>query len=388
MEERKMTKIKKQTAIALCLIMVSVLSFSACSKKEEAPPEVKGESAAIVGNSVVSMDTLNGVSALLLYMNSGLEMSDYTEDEQIVWKNQVLTYLCIDNELIKNHFAQENVEVLDKEAKDQISASIDELYASRETLEEAFTASGIKKEHIEYYYEAQLIYEELVDELSRTSPPTEEEIQTYYNENQAALASPATVTASHILISDPEHTDEKRAEITEILAKANGGEDFAKLAREYSDDTASAEEGGLVGTFSQDGEMVYEFESAAFALEPGQISDIVETEFGFHIIKVTEKTPAQIPTLDGAREDIVHLLLSIKISSLVKQWKAETKIQYFVELDEASGEPRIYPMVEDEEVHSEDDGHDHSADSATDTPVVEDPAESTTPEAGPDEETN
>ncbi len=116
------------------------------------------------------------------------------------------------------------------------------------------------------------------------------EIEKFYRRNRDLFSIEEAVTAAHILIKvDQTASEEKQAEKRElaekVLAKANAGEDFAALARKYSDDTGSAVKGGDLGSFGR-GTMVPEFEQTAFSLNPGEISELVETTFGLHIIKV------------------------------------------------------------------------------------------------------
>lgn len=116
-------------------------------------------------------------------------------------------------------------------------------------------------------------------------------------EARPSTAGPATIGASHVLVMHrgservpPTVTrtrDEARTRIDEVLRRARAGEDFAALARQYSDEPGAASSGGSLGTFGH-GAMVPPFERAAFALGVGQISDVVETAFGFHVIKRTQ----------------------------------------------------------------------------------------------------
>ena len=352
-----MSEIKKSFAVAICLLMICTLSLSACSGEEKL--------AAKVGKSEITMDTLDGLSAFLLYMNYQNDISTLTEEEQTVWKNQILTYLCIDKEVLEEHFKENKRNVIDAETQVNIKNSVDALYSSEEGLEETLSGLGVERKHVEYYYRAQALYEGLVIECKEEDPPSEEEINAFYEENKASMVSPAAVTASHILLTDAEHTDEKRAEIQSILDKAKGGEDFAELAKQYSDD-GSASNGGSLGTFAKDGQMVAEFETAAFALEAGEISDIVETQFGFHIIKVTEKFPeVQLP-IDDFKEDIIITICDQEATILLEELRDKAEIEYYVELDPETGLPLIQLSEEETDAASEEGAdaevHDHEHD--------------------------
>jgi len=113
-------------------------------------------------------------------------------------------------------------------------------------------------------------------------------------------------------------------EAKEILAQLQSGADFAELAKEHSTDTASKEKGGDLDYFTR-GEMTAEFEKAAFSLPVGQISDVVKTDYGYHIIKVTDKQPAKEATLEESREKVREQLFNEKISARMSKWLTEAK---------------------------------------------------------------
>ena len=149
-------------------------------------------------------------------------------------------------------------------------------------------------------------------------------LQEAYNNNAK------NVEISHILISTGQMpTEESRAaalvRAQEVLAKVQAGEDFATLAKEYSQDEYSAVNGGDLGFFEK-GQMVPEFEAAAFGLKKGEVSEIVESQYGYHIIKVTDKVYKE-ETFDEAKSDIKKELLYQKYLEKVKELEASVKIE-------------------------------------------------------------
>jgi peptidyl-prolyl cis-trans isomerase D len=147
-----------------------------------------------------------------------------------------------------------------------------------------------------------------VDQLRERVTVPEEEIQAFYEANRAQYSAPEEIRASHILFNfDEDDPAEIRARAESVLAEARAGADFAALAREHSQDEGSAALGGDLDYFGR-GRMVPEFEQAAFALEIGQISDLVESPFGFHIILLTDRRPESTQTLDEVRDEIVDQL--------------------------------------------------------------------------------
>ena len=149
------------------------------------------------------------------------------------------------------------------------------------------------------------------------------EIEQYYNEHKEELDQ---VHARHILISiqSPENKEEARKQAQSILDRVRSGEDFVSLAKEYSHD-GSKDEGGDLGFFTR-GAMVPEFETAAFSLKPGEVSDLVETQFGFHIIKVEEHRE---PSLDDTvfQQQILTKLDRAQLEKKIDDIAAASKVE-------------------------------------------------------------
>jgi peptidyl-prolyl cis-trans isomerase C len=139
-----------------------------------------------------------------------------------------------------------------------------------------------------------------------------EQITDFFAKNPDQFKQPERVRASHILITVPKGSDAAaktaaRTKAADILKDVKAGKDFAALAKQHSQDPGSAQNGGDLGFFQQ-GQMVGPFNDVAFNLTPGQVSDLVETEFGFHIIKVAEKQSARAVPLDEVRPQLEQYL--------------------------------------------------------------------------------
>lgn len=152
----------------------------------------------------------------------------------------------------------------------------------------------------------------LETEIAPKVSVSDSDIATFYKQNPSEFQLPPQVRASHILISAPQDADAAtkttaRGQAAGLLTRARAGEDFAALAREFSQDPGSAVNGGDLGFFKQ-GDMVGPFNDVAFSLAPNAISDVVETDFGYHIIKVVEKQAARSVPLEEARPSIEQYL--------------------------------------------------------------------------------
>ena len=169
---------------------------------------------------------------------------------------------------------------------------------------------------------------------------TDDDTRKYFDDNPARFEEPEMVRASHILLmtTDPktnaELSDEqkaaKRKQMEGLLKRARAQEDFAKLAKEYSEDPGSKDKGGEY-KFPRN-QMVPEFEAAAFSLATNQVSDIVTTRFGYHIIKLSEKIPAKKVDYDKAAADIKEGLTQQALQKQFPDYLAKLKTEAGVEI--------------------------------------------------------
>ena len=171
-------------------------------------------------------------------------------------------------------------------------------------------------------YEESLMIEMYLKEVQENFVfAKEEEIDEYYNEHKQDFDSPIAVTAKHILVSTKEE-----AEVA--LNRIKKGEKFEKVAQEISTDTVSAKQGGLIGPFRR-GELVKEFEDVVFNLKKGEISNIVETPFGFHIITKVSEEKLQPISKDIAKVEIKSIIERNKF----EKWFEDAKNKLDVSID-------------------------------------------------------
>ncbi|HPB32828.1 MAG TPA: peptidylprolyl isomerase, partial [Candidatus Sumerlaeota bacterium] len=211
-------------------------------------------------------------------------------------------------------------------------AGIKERFPDEKVLQSALEKQGKTMDDLKSDIKEGLTIRSVIEKVTESvAEPKEEELKKFYDENPDRFTREEQVKASHILLSvKKEATDEEKGEIkkkiTEIREKIVKGEDFAKLAADHSECPSGKREGGDLGWFGHD-QMVPEFEKVAFALKVGELSDVVETEFGYHIIKLTEKKDAGVVAFADAREELKEELVNkVKGESFMK-WLENEKLK-------------------------------------------------------------
>ncbi|MCF7818769.1 MAG: peptidylprolyl isomerase, partial [Kiritimatiellales bacterium] len=220
--------------------------------------------------------------------------------------------------------AAANVEVTTNDlakAMDEIRASVPE----GQDLDSALAQAGTTLEKLTENVKEQLATRKFLEAKTEgVAPATEEEAKEFYDSNPDRFKKPENVSASHILIKfDENDTDETKAAKKAQLAKIRtdiiaGTNTFEEAAQEFSGCPSSAQ-GGALGTFGK-GQMVPEFEVAAFSQEKGEVGDIVETQFGYHIIKVTDHQEESVVSFDEAKDSIIAYLTGQKKQKVVSDY--------------------------------------------------------------------
>ena len=224
-------------------------------------------------------------------------------------KNSIVQ-MMVQDKLIADDMKANKIEISDKEVNDAFLNSVKQ-FGGQEQFDKMLDDYNMDVEKFKETVKKDLMYKKHREWFEKEHPVTEEEIKQYYEDNKDKFAKR---DASHILVAD-----EKTAK--EVKDKLDKGADFAALAKEYSKDTANAANGGELGTFSR-GQMVKEFEDAAFSLKEGEISGPVKTQFGYHIIKVNKIADS----IEDNKEAITKALNDKKYSDYIKELNKKANV--------------------------------------------------------------
>ena len=228
----------------------------------------------------------------------------------------------IDEKILIHETKRKKIKVNKKEIEDGIG-EIRKRFGTEEEYNQELARQGLSEEKFREQVKEQLMVIKLIDQevKAKVVPPTDSEIEDFYKQNEAEMVEPEQVRARHILIKVDENTDKKKALniIKDILKEVKKGKtSFAELAKKYSQGP-SAPRGGDMGFFIR-GQMVRKFEEAAFALKVGEISDVVETEYGYHIIQCIEKKAAEKKSLEEIRDYLRNFIFQKRMEERYAEW--------------------------------------------------------------------
>ncbi|MFP4509470.1 MAG: peptidylprolyl isomerase [Spirochaetaceae bacterium] len=306
---------RNTTRLSMLSIVAALVLFTACGSGDSQSAAAGADSASSDGDPVAIVNGREVPRSLFerqlqqqlqAYQAQGMEI----DDEQMELFEQQLVDQLIARELVLQDGESRGIAPSDED----IQAELDDIRAQfpdEDGFEEALEQQNLTLEEIERNIAEQFVIEEILesDVLANTGVD-ETSAREFYEDNPEFFETPDQVRASHILILTQGASDEERAEAREtietVLSELEAGESFEALAREYSED-GTAEEGGDLGFFGA-GEMVPEFEQAAFNLDVGETSGIVETQFGYHIVRITDRREAGTQSFEEARPQIEQFL--------------------------------------------------------------------------------
>jgi peptidyl-prolyl cis-trans isomerase C len=265
----------------------------------------------------------------------------FLEQQMKLLKDQALQEM-IKMQLLDEQVKKANIKIADDEVTSEITrmASLQKPPATLEEFKAKMEAYGYNYEQLKTQMQAMLGQQKLVaQKYPAEVKVTEADANAYYEQNKARYNVPEQVRASHILIktdvSDPNSDPNQvkaaaKARAEDLLKKVKEGGDFAALAKENSACPSAARGGDL--DFFRRGQMVPAFDKVAFELEVGKISDVVETQYGFHIIKVTDRKEASTTSFDQVKESLMNEVAQKKLRDLamkcVEELRSQAKIVY------------------------------------------------------------
>lgn len=224
----------------------------------------------------------------------------------------------IQDKVVKLEAAKQKVTVSAKDVDAQVSALATQ-YGGEEGLESALASSNMTLDDLKGNLETYVLASKMIEKTLDTSDAT---LKAYLKENEATFATTAQVKASHILV-------EKKATATKIKKELDEGADFATLAKKYSTDTGSKENGGDLGYFAA-ADMVEEFSNKAFSMKKGEISEPVKSDYGYHIIKVTGIKEAKDANYDEIKDEVKDAYVQAQVSGQYSTWLTSVMADYKV----------------------------------------------------------
>jgi len=289
--------------------------------------------ASVNGVSINAGEVALTVKGLLAQYGAGMP------EEQLQALEPKLREQAVENLISKRLLIQEadklNIQPTDQDIETEI-ANVSTQFPSPEVFQEQLAAMGVSQEQLRKDVQEHLKVKGVFEQATASlQPVTEEEINSFYAEKKDTFKVAEQVRASHILFKIEQDASEetralKRKELEDVRERILGGADFAELATEYSD-CPSKQRGGDLGLFER-GRMLKEFEDAAFAMAPGDISDVVETQFGYHVIKVTEHNEPRTLALEDVHDEVANYLKTSReetaFESYLQNLRQNAQIEY------------------------------------------------------------
>jgi peptidyl-prolyl cis-trans isomerase C len=291
-----------------------------------------GDVAAVVNGEEIPMSRLE--QQVRNYQQQMMQQGQQPQGMQLSQLRRQALESIINTEVLYQVARNEGFEATEEQIESEID-SMKQRFGGEQQFQGVLQQQGMSeaslRENISRYYTIQKFIEERFGSEVSIS---DEEAQNFYNENTDSFKQQEQVRASHILIevkedASEEQQEQARATLQEVQQKLEEGAEFSELAREYSEGP-SAKNGGDLGYFGR-GQMVKSFEEKAFAMQPGEVSDVVETRFGYHLIKVTDKKEEKVVPYEEVKEKIVNYLreqsIGEKITDFLEEKKPEMEIE-------------------------------------------------------------
>lgn len=307
-------KLKNKKIFIAGLMLVLILALTSCKNNDE------GFVATVDGEGITSEQFNSEFQVFKRMYEQQLgkdAMSQVAEDGRTFedkLRDNIVEKLIME-QIIAKDAETKNITVNDDEIKTQLDEYVN-LMEGQEKFDEFLEEQQLSKDFFEQNLKKELLFAKHKEAFLNEVKVTDEETEAYFDENKEELV---VVKASHILIKTEE---EGKA----ILERLNSGENFATVAGEESIDSASAADGGNLGYFKK-GSMISEFEEAAFDLKVGEVSGLVKTEVGYHIIYIEDRKD----TFETLKDDITLVLKDDKYLNELKDMRESAKVKVILD---------------------------------------------------------
>ena len=287
----------------VAMFAIMMLTFTACTA-----------SLATINGYKISQEELDKYLNSAKVQNPDLFKVE-NKQELLKAEAQIIDYI-IANKLIEKYAGENNITYTEKEFTDEFEKLQTSSFETKEEFTKYLEDNSISEDLLKLQIRNQLLASKVFDKVTEGISVADAEVSKYYEDNKSTLfAELEQIKISHILVQYGEIDTTKKTKeaalekINMVAQKIKDGETFENMANKYSEDTNSNTLGGDIGYFSK-GQLVTEFEDVAFTLDVNIVSDVVETEYGFHLIKVTEKKDSSIKTFEEVRDSVKEYLES------------------------------------------------------------------------------
>ncbi len=328
-------KLIQERWIPLCVMLTLLIVPRFAFAEEPVEPQADTVVAKVGGTEIMSSE-IDRTLQTAVAQNPQLASLISSGDQAEAFKKTILDQLIAtellyqEGKKLKIKDMKELVDAQEKQLKDRFP-NADDFEA---LLKEQNVTEAVLREKMEKGIRIQKLIDEKVKNKITIS---DEEVKSFYEENKAKFVKQESVKASHILIRVEEGSDEAASQAAKkkseaLLKRVRSGEDFATLAKENSEDPSAAQNSGELGYFTKE-QMVPEFSQAAFALNVGDVSDLVKTAYGYHIIKCEDKKPQQQVPFEEVREDIAQykqdMALQTQLSDYISTLRKSAEVSVF-----------------------------------------------------------
>src|SRR5918994_708453 len=316
--------------ILVPVALAGVLVASACGS-DDGPKTAPAGSVAVVGDTEIPKSEFDRIigQAEKSYEAQGQEFPKTGSPEYNALRDSIVASL-VERAEFELEAEEMDIEITDAEIEKRLDELKQQFFeGDDDKYRKEIAKQGLTDEQVQDEIRARLISEKLFEAVTGTVKVTDADIKAYYDKNKAQFEQPESRETRHILVKTKARADD-------IHARLEGGEDFAKLAKQYSQDASSAKKGGKYTAVK--GASVQPFDEFVFEADTGELSEPVKTQFGFHVIEVlSDIKPKTVTPLKEVEASIRDTLLREKQNEKMRDWVNDLQAKYKDEIAYAPG---------------------------------------------------